>query len=119
MGRHAGADPNGPSINQRYTSRPASAALLDRRLHLRVTADYQTYLGRHPAAAEVQYWVGQFRSGVSNEDVVAGFVGSSEFYHSSHGGQGNRQTWITNSYLETLHRMPRPDEIAYWNSQLQ
>jgi tetratricopeptide (TPR) repeat protein len=44
LGRHAGADPNGPSINQRYTSRSASAALLDRRLQILIDLAW-SYVG--------------------------------------------------------------------------
>src|SRR5262249_55226753 len=40
-GRRAGADPSGVSRNRRYTSRPASAALLGRRLHSGTTARRQ------------------------------------------------------------------------------
>src|SRR5207237_4594788 len=47
----------------------------------RVTADYQQYLGRSPSAAEVAGWVSAFESGTkTNEDVVAGFVGSVEYF---------------------------------------
>ncbi len=57
----------------------------------RVTADYLQFLGRAPSQAEVDGWVGAFASGLaSNEDVVAGFVGSDEFFH-KHGD--NPQDW--------------------------
>jgi hypothetical protein len=46
----------------------------------RVTADYETYLHRAPTQAEVAGWVGDFLNGYRNEDVVAGFVGSQEYY---------------------------------------
>jgi Domain of unknown function (DUF4214) len=47
----------------------------------RVTADYVQYLGRHPAASEVAGWVNAFESGTAtNEDVVAGFIGSGEYF---------------------------------------
>jgi hypothetical protein len=53
----------------------------------RVTADYQQYLGRTPADSEVAGWVSAFESGSkTNEDVIAGFVGSAEYFnrHNSH-----------------------------------
>src|SRR5262249_50289502 len=46
---------------------------------MRVRADYQTYLHRDAAQEEVDAWVYAFETGAAtNEDVVAGFVGSAE-----------------------------------------
>jgi hypothetical protein len=57
----------------------------------RVTADYQQYLDRAPNAAEVAAWVSDFERGaVTNEQVVAGFVGSAEFYKNH---EGDPQAW--------------------------
>ena len=49
-----------------------------------VRDDYQTYLSRQPAPAEVNYWVSQFEQGVNNENVVAGFIASDEYFN-THG----------------------------------
>jgi hypothetical protein len=46
----------------------------------RITADYLKYLGRAPSQAEINAWVNAFENGYTNEDVIAGFVGSSEYY---------------------------------------
>jgi hypothetical protein len=47
---------------------------------LRVIADYRQYLGRTPGAGEVANWVAAFESGAAtNEGVVAGFLGSTEY----------------------------------------
>jgi hypothetical protein len=52
----------------------------------RVTADYQQLLGRAPSPTEVAGWVGAFEAGqATNEDVVAGFLASAEFFQ-AHGG---------------------------------
>src|SRR5438105_4597779 len=57
----------------------------------RVRADYQQYLGRTPTAAEVASWVNGFESGAAtNENVVAGFVGSVEYYQKYN---GDSQHW--------------------------
>jgi hypothetical protein len=47
---------------------------------LRITADYLIYLNRTPTPAEGAVWVNAFENGYSNEDLVAAFVGSSEYY---------------------------------------
>ena len=49
-----------------------------------VRDDYETYLDRLPAPSEVNYWVSQFEQGVNNENVVAGFVASDEYFE-THG----------------------------------
>src|SRR5262249_8807011 len=47
----------------------------------RVVADYQRYLGRTPQQFEIDYWVDQFTNHhLDNEAVVAGFVGSIEYF---------------------------------------
>jgi hypothetical protein len=45
-----------------------------------VEQDYFTYLGRSAGPTEVNYWVAQFEEGATNEDIVSGFVGSSEYF---------------------------------------
>src|SRR5205807_8606494 len=42
----------------------------------RVRFNYQTYLGRAPSADEVTLYVNGFLGGLTNEDLVANFVGS-------------------------------------------
>ncbi|HQU42915.1 MAG TPA: DUF4214 domain-containing protein, partial [Pirellulales bacterium] len=47
----------------------------------RVTGDYRTFLGRLPDQAGINYWVSEFAQGLlTNEDVIAGFVASDEFF---------------------------------------
>ena len=50
-----------------------------------VKTDYQTFLSRSPGNTEVNQWVNSFHNGTTNEQVVAGFVGSQEYF-SHHGG---------------------------------
>jgi hypothetical protein len=77
----------------------------------RITADYQTYLGRTPSAAEVDAWTNAFLHGVSNEDVVAGFVGSPEYFAEHY---GNAPDWIFNAYQDLLGRQPDPAGEEGW-----
>jgi hypothetical protein len=62
---------------------------------LRVTADYSLYLGRIPTPDEVNGWVQAFAHGLSNENVIAGFVGSLEYFQRQ---QGNVTTWFSAAY---------------------
>jgi hypothetical protein len=58
------------------------AASLEREGQL-VQGDYRHYLHRSAGAAEVAFWVQQFSLGVTNEDVIAGFLSSPEYFHLS------------------------------------
>jgi cyclophilin family peptidyl-prolyl cis-trans isomerase len=76
---------------------------------IRVAADYTTYLGRTASQAEINAWVDLFiNHGARNEDVVAGFVGSPEYFN-AHGD--NSADWLTAAYLAILHRAP--DDAGY------
>jgi autotransporter-associated beta strand protein len=68
----------------------------------RVQEDYRRYLGRGASPAEVNLWVDLFTNhGVRNETVVAGFVGSPEYF-----GQkfGNARDWLFAAYQDILGR---------------
>ena len=45
-----------------------------------INGDYQHYLGRPADSAGLGYWLSQFADGETNEDVIAGFTGSAEYY---------------------------------------
>jgi uncharacterized delta-60 repeat protein len=46
-----------------------------------VLPDYEHFLGRPADAAGLASWLGQLSSGVRDEAILAGFLGSNEFYH--------------------------------------
>ncbi len=80
---------------------------------LRVQADYQTYLGRSATSAEVQQWVSAFtRHLVTNEYVIAGFLGSAEYYTSR--CDSDPTTWVDNIFAAALHRWPGSNEVDLW-----
>jgi hypothetical protein len=45
----------------------------------RVAGYYQTYLARSAGDGELAYWARAMAAGVRDEDVILGFVGSTEF----------------------------------------
>jgi uncharacterized repeat protein (TIGR01451 family) len=79
----------------------------------RITADYQTYLGRLPSAGEVAQWVQAFNGGqgISNEDIVAGFVGSIESFQSH---KNDVTDWLISAYQDILNRQPDPAGFQAW-----
>ena len=80
-----------------------------------VEADYQQYLGRSASSAEIQYWVNVFLNGAINEQVIAGFISSQEFFQ-DHGD--NVVDWLFAGYRAALGRQPDSVGYQYWLSQL-
>src|SRR5262249_32731142 len=76
-----------------------------------VTQDYLQLLHRTPLAAEVNFWVGLQKNGLSDEQVLAGFTSSAEYY-----GQagGTDQAWIDALYQDVLHRGADAAGKANW-----
>jgi subtilase family serine protease len=77
----------------------------------RITADYQTYLGRSPEPGIVAAWVNAFESGFSNENVIAGFVGSTEYFQKHF---DNIPDWIFHAYDDVLGHDPDPAGFQGW-----
>ena len=84
----------------------------------RIAADYEIYLGRALDPTGQAYWVNQFLNGAHNEDVVAGFLGSPEYYDNPEKGQTNHTAWIDGAFEDVLHRSPTAEDLAYWLTQL-
>jgi hypothetical protein len=81
---------------------------------IRVQADYRKYLGRSASQTEVAGWVEAFENHTyTTEGVVAGFVGSAEYFQ-RHGD--NIPDWLTADYGDVLGRMP---DMAGYDSWLQ
>jgi uncharacterized repeat protein (TIGR03803 family) len=80
-----------------------------------VGADYTRYLGRSGSSTEIAYWVNLFQTGYTNEQVIAGFVGSQEFFQ-NHGS--NIVDWLFADYKATLNRLPDLTGFNYWENQL-
>jgi hypothetical protein len=81
----------------------------------RVRENYRVYLERSASQAEVDAYVAEFVSGrMTNEDVIARFVGSPEYYNSRQRGQGNRATWVAMVYEQVLFRHASRGEVEAW-----
>src|SRR5207247_1046390 len=78
----------------------------------RVRADYQTFLGRTPTQSEVASWVRAFSNGLTNESLVAGFLGSTEYYNNPNKGKGDNLDWINSATQDEFNRAPTAAEIS-------
>lgn len=86
---------------------------------MRVRDNYVTYLGRAAGDAEVTSWVTVYATGSkTNEDIVAGFVGSPEYFRRSGKGSSLVADWIRSAYLDVLGRPASDDDVAGWVAYL-
>src|SRR5262249_73371 len=76
-----------------------------------VQYDYQHYLGRLPAPAELSSWVQAMQLGVSDEQVLATFIGSPEYYQPT---GGTDRAWLQAIYTNLLARNPSQGELNGW-----
>src|SRR5439155_7966148 len=76
-----------------------------------ITADYIQLLHRTPTAAEVNSWVGLMKNGLTDEQVLAGFASSPEYYQQA---GGTDQTWLDALYRDVLGRTPDAGGEATW-----
>jgi V8-like Glu-specific endopeptidase len=80
-----------------------------------VTQAYQQYLGRAPDAAGLAGWVQAMQNGLTDEQLEAGFIGSTE-YINNHGGPG--AGWVRGMYQDLLGRTPAQSEVDGWVNAL-
>jgi hypothetical protein len=80
-----------------------------------VTQMYHDYLFRAPDSGGLAYWRGIWQNDGEPENVIAGIVGSPEFYQSA---GGTNQGWVIEMYHRLLTREPDPQGLAYWTDKL-
>lgn len=76
---------------------------------------YELFLGRHGEEAGLQHWMAEFASGATEQEVIAGFVGSSEFKQ-IHGASNDG--FIEGMYQALLGRNADQSGMTTWNQQL-
>jgi hypothetical protein len=80
-----------------------------------ISGYYQAFLGRGVDAAGLWYWMTQLNAGASDQSVIAGILGSGEFYTDS---GGTPDGLITALYTKLLGRAPDVGGLAFWEGQL-
>jgi hypothetical protein len=80
-----------------------------------IANDYQLFLGRAASPAEIAGWVNGMQLGMTDEQVMAAFAGSPEFYQ--HAG-GTNQGFIDAVYQDILGRTPDAAGEAAWLAAL-
>jgi hypothetical protein len=78
--------------------------------------DYQKYLGRSAGATEVNGWVTAFEQGETNEQIVAQFTGSTEYFFAK---DGTIESWLTGIYQSLLGRAPDKAGYDAWDIYLE
>lgn len=80
-----------------------------------VSNAYETFLGRSPDEAGMNYWVDQMQAGMSIEVEDAAFLASQE-YVQDHGG--TNLGWLDGLYHDLLAREPDAAGMQFWNGLL-
>jgi hypothetical protein len=94
----------------------------DEGLDVLVQGLYRQYLGRNAANGEEKFWVSLLKDNETEEQVIAGILGSQEFFNQAQtqvtSGTPNER-YVTAVYQVLLGRTPRSDEVTYWTNLLQ
>lgn len=79
-----------------------------------VTQWYEQFLNREPDPY-AQGWVNALRSGQNPQQVLAGILGSDEYYRRAGGSPG---AFIRQLYEDLTGRNPSPREMQHWGRQV-
>jgi hypothetical protein len=80
---------------------------------------YVSLLGRAPGAGEAQGWVNALAQGLTEEQLIAGFLASPEYYNRVAQGSINPNgAFVQSLYLNLLGRQGSATEVAGWVSFL-
>jgi hypothetical protein len=85
---------------------------------------YTRYLGRQPGANEEQFWVNRLVGGQSEEQTLAGLIGSDEYFNrapsipESGGGPATNATFVRALYKDLLDRLAAQGEVDFWVGQI-
>jgi hypothetical protein len=71
---------------------------------------YRTYLGR-PADSGLTYWVNHLQQGDPPDSVLAGILGSDEYYKR---GGGTPDGFVSLLFRDIVKRQPSPSEMDFW-----
>ncbi|MEX2119078.1 MAG: DUF4214 domain-containing protein [Pirellulales bacterium] len=86
------------------------------RLNPIIAQFYRDYLLREPDAAGLSWWRDQvWKRDGGPENVVAGMIGSAEFFQSAGGTSG---LWVAELYRRLLGREPEPAGAQFWEDEL-
>lgn len=81
-----------------------------------VTQNYLQLLHRTPSPTEANTWVGLLKSGLRDEQVLAGFASSAEYYLQA---GGTDQAWLDTLYHDMLNRDADATGEAAWLQTLR
>ncbi|HLQ44682.1 MAG TPA: DUF4214 domain-containing protein, partial [Planctomycetaceae bacterium] len=77
--------------------------------------DYNAYLHRSAASAEIAFWLPAFTAGITDEQFASQIFGSPEYYALA--GSTNA-LWLSHVYSDVLGRSPTAVETAFFTAEL-
>jgi hypothetical protein len=78
---------------------------------------YQAALDRTPDQGGLSFWSSALKSGTTPDQVAQSFIGSPEFQQKY--GSLSASDFVSQLYLNVLHRAGDPGGQQFWTSQLQ
>jgi hypothetical protein len=82
------------------------------------TGFFERYLGRSVSNGEAAFWISQLHAGETDEQVIAGFVGSQEYFQNPAKGNNDNKTFVNAAYLDILGRPADTGGLNFYLGQL-
>jgi hypothetical protein len=100
-----------PSVMTFFVNAPEYQGLL---VNAPGTGFFSRYLGRIASQAETTFWSSQLTAGVTDETVIAGFVGSNEYFQNPNKGNNSNATFVNSAFQDILGRKPDTGGLNFY-----
>ena len=83
-----------------------------------IKTSFTLYLGRQAGTGDINYWLSQFGSGVSDQLFIADLAGSSEYFGNPKKGNNNNLTWLQSAFKDILGQTLDANSQDFFMSEL-
>jgi hypothetical protein len=108
-------DPRSFNVGDENTARSLVAGALDHSTEYRtnlIVSYYQRFLLRTPSSNEVSGWLSLMAQGESDEQIIAGFLGSPEYFQNPAKGNNNNTSWVNSIYQDLIGQPPTAAQLS-------
>jgi Domain of unknown function (DUF4214)/Calx-beta domain len=100
-----------PTVMNYFVTAPEYQGLL---VNAPGTGFFSRYLGRIASQAETTFWSSQLTAGVTDETVIAGFVGSQEYFQNPAKGNNSNATFVNSAFQDILGRQADTSGLNFY-----
>lgn len=104
-----------PTVMNYFVTAPEYQGIL---VNAAGTGFFERYLGRTASTQEASFWVSQLRNGETDEQVIAGFVGSQEYFQNPSKGNSDNATFVQSAFQDILGRAADTGGLNFYLGQL-